>query len=274
MNQNDKRARLRAMLEEDTGSPEEVEALLPIVDRLHALATPTSHRRERMIDTLLAEMPSKLQRQIAEWWPLLLLRAQLRVIRSEIWIASLLVIGLGTLVTLAQAEPGASGNSLPIVIIAPLVAAMGIAFIYGPDVDPPLEIQLATAVSPRLILLARLALVFGFDLLVGLASSVILTASDSSLSLWPLILSWLAPMAFLSGLAFFLTIYSQEALLSGLICFVLWVWQAIEIPYFRLPDLTTDAARPWLLVLAVLLGGLAMWLAGKESRWVGSELHS
>jgi hypothetical protein len=151
---------------------------------------------------------------------------------------------------------------------------MGIAFIYGPDVDPPLEIQLATATPPRLILLARLALVFVFDLLVGLVSSVILTLLDSSYSLWPLILSWLAPMTFLSGLAFFLTIFSQEALLSGLICFVLWVWQAIDIPYFNLPDLTTEAARPWLLVLAALLGGLALWLAGREERWVGGVQHS
>jgi hypothetical protein len=273
MNKNEARARLRAMLEEDTGSPEAVEALLPIVDRLHALNTPAS-RRDVLIDTLLAEMPSKQQRRLADWWPLLLLRAQMRVIRSEIWIASLLLIGLGTLVTLSEAAPDASGNSMPIVIVAPIVAAMGIAFIYGPDVDPSLEIQLATAIPPRLILVARLALVFGFDLLVGLASSVTLALSDSSVSLWPLILSWLAPMTFLSSLAFFLTIYSQEALLSGLICFVIWVWQAIDISYIRIPDLTTAAARPWLLVLAALLGGVALWLAGQEARWVGGEQHS
>lgn len=268
-----KRERLRAMLEEDTGSPEEVEALLPIVDRLHTLAVPTSSRYDVLVDKLLAEMPSKRgkRQRLAEWWPLLLLRAQLRVIRSEIWIASLLVIALGNLVTLTRTQPGDSGNGLPIVIVAPLVAAVGIAFIYGPEVDPPLEIQLATAVSPRLILLARLALVFGFDLMIGLASSVALTLLDSSFSLWPLILSWLAPMTFLSGLAFFLTVFSQEALLSGLICFVLWVWQAIDIPYFRLPDMTTEAARPWLLVLAALLGIVALWLAGREERWIGEQ---
>jgi hypothetical protein len=83
-----------------------------------------------------------------------------------------------------------------------------------------------------------------------------------------LILAWLAPMAFLSALAFFLAVFSQETILSALACFVLWIWQSIDIEYISIPDLTSAAARPYLLVMAMLLGGIALWLAGRDERWV------
>jgi len=40
---------------------------------------------------------------------------------------------------------------------------------------------------------------------------------------------------------------------------------------FTLPDLTAAAARPWLWMLALLLGGLALWIAGHEERWMRRE---
>jgi hypothetical protein len=266
---NNHRDHLRAMLEEDTGSRDEARALLPVIQQLRDLNTPTGDP-QALIAALLLHLPesrrARWQRKFAEWW--LLLRSQLRVMRSEIWIASLLVILFGTVVTLTESQSGTYDNNLPLVIVAPLVTAVGIAFIYGPDVDPILEIQLATPVSPRLILLARLAAIFGFDLALSLIGSVVLVAFGASDALWPLILAWLAPMAFLSALAFFLAVFSQETILSALACFVLWIWQSIDIEYISIPDLTSAAARPYLLVMAMLLGGIALWLAGRDERWV------
>lgn len=268
--------RLREMLEEDLGSPEEVEALLPLVQRLKSESIPgrTSQATHRLIETLLPEMPqprSKSWREaLADWWPLLLLRAQVRVVRSEIWIASALVMVFGTLVTLTQRSPSASSASLPLIFIAPVATAMGVAYLYGPDVDRPFEILLSTPVSTRLILLARLTLVFGFDLVLALTGSVILSVLQPQLSLWLLIIAWLAPMTFLSALAFCLSVVSKESMLSGLACFVLWVVQAAHLPYIRPLDLMAVSARPWLLLAAALLGGVALWLAGSEERWIGA----
>jgi hypothetical protein len=262
---NNHRDHLRAMLEEDTGSREDAQALLPTIQKLRDLNTPSGDVHALMA-VLLPHVPESRRvhwrRKLAEWWPWLLLRSQLRVMRGEIWIASLLVMLFGTVITLTQSGEGAS-----LEIIAPLVTAIGIAFIYGPDVDPMMEIQLATPVSPRLILLARLAAIFSFDLVLSLVASVVLVLFGDSAALWPLILSWLAPMAFLSALAFFLAVFSREPILSALTCFVLWIWQAIDIEYFSIPDLTTVAARPYLLVLALILGGVALWLAGQDEQW-------
>jgi hypothetical protein len=274
----DERERLRAMLEEDTGSAAEAEQLLPVVQRLRRWPVPGADAPDaaNLIERLLPEMPRReswkvrAARRLENWWPWLLLRAQVRVVRGEIWLASLLVIALGTLVTFMRYDPQASGGPLPIVIVSPLIAALGIAFIYGPDVDPPLEILLATPVSPRLVLLARLALVFGFNLVLGLTGSAILAAVRTDLSLWPLVMAWLAPMAFLSALAFCIGVVSREGLLSGLVSFVLWVMQLTDFPHW-LPDLLAVSARPWLLVVAMVLGLVAMWLAGYEERWIGER---
>ncbi|MBI5960471.1 MAG: hypothetical protein HY866_17145 [Chloroflexi bacterium] len=275
---SDKLARLRAMLEEDTGSVEEAERLLPVIERLRQWSAPETGAAppSRLIDTLLAEMPPheswrvRARHWLTNGWPWVLLRAQVRVVRGEIWLASLLVIALGTLVTFTQVDPQANGDQLPLVMVSPLIAALGIAFIYGPEVDPPFEILLATPVSPRLVLMARLALVFGFNLGLGLAGSVILAALRTDLSIWPLIMAWLAPMAFLSALAFCIGVVTRESLLSSLSCFVLWMTQVTEFPSWR-PDLLAASARPWLLVMAIGLGMVALWLAGYEERWMREQ---
>jgi len=200
----------------------------------------------------------------------LLLRSQLPVIRAEIWPASALVLALGALVTLATAQPGSDG--LLFVLLAPLVAALGIAFLYGPLVDPALEVELATPTSPRLVLLARLLLVFGFDLALALAGSLALALFVPDLSLWPLVSAWLAPMAFLSALSLLLSMLAADPGLGSLVSLVLWALQAIgrlpgDLP-LRLPDLTATATHPWLWALALLMGALAVWVSGREERWM------
>lgn len=274
----DRKQRLRAMLEEDTGSPDDADALLPVIQRLQewTVPTPDGDPVPQLIEVLIPALPrtetrlSRWQRALETWWPWLLLRSQIRVVRGEIWLASLLIFALGTLVTGLNYDASTSNEHLPFVLAAPLITALGIAYIYGPDVDPPLELMLSMPVSPRLLLLARLTLVFGFNLTLGMLGSISLALTHTELSLWPLVLTWLAPMAFLSALAFFMSVFSREALLSALVSFVLWVMNAAGFPYW-LPDLLAASSRPYLLGLALILGGIAVWLAGYEERWVGGH---
>lgn len=238
-----------------------------------------SQRRQTLRSTLLAQVGARQSRTEAHeayrpkpFWPLLLLRTQLRVVHQDIWVASALVMLLGTAVTLALHAPANSDTALPFVMMAPVVAAVGVAFIYGPVVDPALEIELATPVSPRLILLARLVLIFGFDLGLGLVGSAALSLLLVEISFWPLVSTWLGPMAFLSALAFLLTVATLEPGVGMLVSFALWVAQSVArfstVSGIPLPDLTTAAARPWLWILAFLLGGLAFLIAGGEERWL------
>jgi len=220
------------------------------------------------------------------------MRAQPGVVRHEIWAASALVMLLGVLVTLAVYDPAASGAAtlgtatlgaatlgaatLPFVIVAPIVTAVGIAFLYGPAVSPALEIELAAPASPRLILLARLALVFGFDLGLGLAGSAALALLRAEISFWPLVSTWLAPMAFLSTLALLLTVLTLEPNMGILVSLGLWIvpsamrFTALNStpPPLAWLDLMATSARLWLWLGALVLGGLALWIGGHEEHWL------
>jgi anti-sigma-K factor RskA len=128
-------------------------------------------------------------------WQLLL--GQIPLVRHGIWIASALTTLLGVVVALLTAHQ--SAGTFLLALVAPVVAAVGIAFIYGPENDPSLEIAVSTPTSPRMVLLSRMTLVFGYDLLLALAASLALTMVHG-LGLWQLIELWFAPMLFLSAL--------------------------------------------------------------------------
>jgi hypothetical protein len=90
-------------------------------------------------------------------------------------------------------------------VVTPLVMALGLAFVYGPEHDPGLEIALATMVSPRLVLLCRLLPVLGYNLLLSLGVTLIAVAlhgGDFAL----LISFWAGPMLLLSSLSLALSI--------------------------------------------------------------------
>ncbi len=264
MNHDD---RLRAKLIEDTGSPEEADRLLSAVRSLAdwPAPVPTAAETHRLAQTLLAVSPApRFQRRRIAWWSLL--RAQVRIVQHEIWIASALVILLGCGVTLIK--PSAALDQLPLVLIAPVVAALGIAFLYGPAAEPAVELELATPTSPRLLVLARLLLVFAFDLVLALLGSALLVLTQSGWSWWPLVTLWLAPMTFLAALAFLLSMIFSEPLIGATICLVLWGAQVLRqfFPLERWPTLLSLEAQPWLWLVAAGCAVSALWLAGREER--------
>jgi len=101
------------------------------------------------------------------------------------------------------------------------------AFIYGPESDPSLEIAISTPTSPRLVLLSRLTLVFGYDLLLALVASLLLTAVHG-FSLWTLIELWFAPMLFLSALTLVASlVFSPTVAMVGAL--ILWGLRLVQL---------------------------------------------
>jgi Putative zinc-finger len=199
-----------------------------------------------------------LGRRLALGWELLV--RQVPLVRQEIWTASALTVALGWLVAFLVGGGSTSGGLLA--LVAPLVAATGIAFVYGPENDPSLEVALATPTSPRVVLLARLALVFGFDLLLALAASAALRAATGGDAVWPLVALWLGPMLLLSALSLTLSL-----LLGPLpaVAVALALWGA-KVATFRgvggrdlegwlvdLLDALSRTSAPVLLLAALLL---------------------
>jgi hypothetical protein len=186
---------------------------------------------------------------------LLLLRRQLSLIGAGIWAASLIVLVMGMILTYLFPYAGSPGPDV-LALAAPIVAAAGIALIYGPENDPASEMEYATPISPALILLARLVLVYGYNLALALATSVLLWLLLGQVALWPLILSWLAPMLFLSALALALSVIwnSQAAIIAAFSIWGLHVFDALRSPLPALVDFSNALwSNQMLLVLLALL---------------------
>lgn len=160
-----------------------------------------------------------------------LLRIQAPLVRRELWPASAIVILIGLAVAYMV------GNSMVIRVVAPLVAAAGLAAIYGVENDPAIELILSCPTSPRQILLARSALVFGYNLVLALLASLALKSLVPPGVFGSLIMSWLGPMAFLSATALLLSIWmgTNNAIT---LTYIAWVVQF-------LPDLQLQLMNGW-----------------------------
>jgi hypothetical protein len=81
------------------------------------------------------------------------------------WLISTVVIfGVGGLVNLVGGEPS-------VWLLAPGLAAIGIAYAYGPGVDPAWELASSMPVSERMVLLVRAVAVFAVNAGLGLVVS-------------------------------------------------------------------------------------------------------
>lgn len=270
--EEEKRQKLYHMLRDDLDTPEEADDLLPVVMHLRKWSAPqaTTEQTSALLSKLAAELPVQRRsrwQQVTESWPLLLVRSQVRVVGHGIWVASALVMLLGTIITLATFQ---SSGTVLLALVAPIVAAIGVALLYDSDIEQMLELENTTAASAHLLLLARLTLVFGFNLLLGLAGSLVLALVRTEVSLWPLVLSWLAPMAFLSALAFLLSVLFVDALVSTAVSLTLWGLHVAlrTFPLDRttltyllsLPGLNQPINQPVLFLSAGLLLLAALWL--------------
>jgi len=103
-------------------------------------------------------------------------------------IATVVVLFAGAGATLATGTPY-------VALIAPAVAAAGIAYAYGPGIDPAWELSQSLAVSDRMVLLVRALAVFALNAALGLAASALSGAAAA------LTFGWLVPMTAACALA-------------------------------------------------------------------------
>ena len=200
-----------------------------------------------------------------------LIKAQAPLVRGEIWASSAIVMAIGYLMAVI------AGREVVITALAPLIAAACIAAIYGPDNDPSIELALSTPTSPRQVLLARLVLVFGYNLILAVIASAALLPVMPGLDFSRIILSWLGPMTFLSTLALVL---SQMISTSNAISIAYAAWFAQFFASGALsaaPDMapalrlvTENYYRFWtspallLIASAVLIAAVTLFISRQE----------
>jgi hypothetical protein len=127
------------------------------------------------------------------------------------WLASsVVVLSAGALMRVG------TGESL-VWMLAPVVAAIGIAYAYGPGLDPAWELAASCAVSDRMVLLVRAVAVFGVNAALGLA------ASAASPSVAALTFAWLIPMTAVCALTLAVAVTVRNAAVGAAVGVLVWL---------------------------------------------------
>jgi hypothetical protein len=113
-------------------------------------------------------------------------------------IASAVVLAAGTAATLGTGTPY-------VALLAPAVAGTGIAYAYGPGIDPAWELSRSMAISDRMVLLVRALAVFALNAGLGLVASL---ASGAAAAVT---FGWLVPMTAVSALALAVATVARSA---------------------------------------------------------------
>jgi hypothetical protein len=113
-------------------------------------------------------------------------------------ISSAVILAVGAGATVGTGRPW-------VALLAPAVAAAGIAYAYGPGIDPAWELSRSMAVSDRLVLLVRALAVFALDAGLGVAASA---ASGTAAGIT---FGWLVPMTAVCALALAVATVSRSA---------------------------------------------------------------
>ena len=125
-------------------------------------------------------------------------------------ISTVVVFGVGALAGLGPGQP-------LVWLVAPAVAAVGIAFAYGPGIDPAWELSASCAVPDRMVLLTRVVAVFALNAVLGLLASA---ASGAAAALT---FGWLLPMAAVCALALAVAVAARSAVTGATAGVAAWV---------------------------------------------------
>ena len=125
-------------------------------------------------------------------------------------ISTVVVFGVGALVSLGPGQPF-------VWLLAPAVAAVGIAFAYGPGVDPGWELSASCAVPDRMVLLTRVVAVFAVNAVLGLLASAASGAAGA------LTFGWLLPMTAVCALALAVAVAARSAVVGAAAGVAAWV---------------------------------------------------
>ena len=170
-------------------------------------------------------------------------------------IASAVVLVAGMFATLGTGTPY-------VALFAPAVAAGGIAYAYGPGIDPAWELSQSMAVSHRMVLLVRVLAVFALNAALGLAASA---ASGVAATVT---FGWLIPMTAVSALALAAATVARSAnvgVTAGLAAWAITVLSVHSASGQITPAVASSAlVLPYLAVAAV--GGAIAWFATRIPR--------
>jgi hypothetical protein len=155
-------------------------------------------------------------------------------------VATVVVVGAGALAT--------AGTGQPLVwMVTPALAAAGIAYAYGPGIDPAWELSCSMAVSDRMVLLVRALAVFAVNAALGLA------ASAASGVVAAVTFGWLLPMTAVCAFALAVATVARSANVGAAAGTAAWVITllSVQVADGRMTAITSSAlVFPYLAIAA------------------------
>jgi hypothetical protein len=271
----DSREHLDAALREQDAIPAEIDAWAPVAQRL----TDWPDRRITPADTehlLAALAPLVPQRSAVRQavrahyarqrgslaWLLDTTRAQVSILRPTFWLASAAVTLLGVYLELASRN---KDSALFLRALGPLLAYLGISAVFRGVGLRTVECEIACPPSPLQLTLARLVVVLGYDVALGLCLSVVgwLRAMHGGAGFLAVTVHWLMPLLLVAGLALVLSLRVPAALAAAL-AYGCWLG-ALGLYYWLFTAVAPKGAIPTVpmsMEIALGLAGLALLTVG------------
>lgn len=178
-------------------------------------------------------------------------------------LATVLVFGLGVVVTNMTDQPW-------VPVLAPIVAIVGVSFVYGAGADPAWEIARTMALPQRMVLLVRVTAVFSTNVVIALAAALFTDVAGS------IVVLWLLPMVALSMIALAFATWTQSPMFGAASGLLIWFTVALqslarsrEVTTFVQQDVITGMAP--LYVVATMIAAVVVMvgsggLPGRD-RW-------
>jgi hypothetical protein len=253
---------LAEALREQGVASEELANLVPAVHRLSEWQAPrpSSADTQRLLVQLATALPalSPVRQAIRAYrqrqgagvrWLLATARIQVSLFGPAFWLVSALVTLLGAGVVLSKVLPD---QGLLLRASGPFLAYLGTSIAFRGTTARALECELVCPPSPVQLALARLVVVLGYDVALGLALSLALWVGGTE-QVAALMLSWFMPLLLVAGLALVLSlrlsIQVATSLAYGGWLAALAMDANVNLPLLRLTP-ATDA----------LLGGIGLAL--------------
>ena len=206
---------LAEALREQGVAPEELANLVPAVHRLSEWQAPrpSPADTQRLLVQLARALPalSPVRRAIRAHrqrqgagvrWLLATARIQVSLFGPAFWLVSALVTLLGAGVVLSKVLPD---QGLLLRASGPFLAYLGTSIAFRGTTARALECELVCPPSAVQLALARLVVVLGYDVALGLALSLALWVGGTE-QVAALMLSWFMPLLLVAGLALVLSL--------------------------------------------------------------------
>jgi len=165
-------------------------------------------------------------------------------------ISSGVVLGVGVAAQLGAGQP-------LVWLIAPVLAAVGIAYAYGPGIDPAWELSCSMAVSDRLVLLTRAVAVFMVNAALGLAASAVTLGTRAPVDAAAVTFAWLIPMTAVCGLTLAVAVAAKSAIVGAGAGVAAWI---ILVLARGLASQPSGPAGPTAVVLAAAVTDANLYL--------------